>query len=232
QAAIHSLEEVDIVCHLVDAAALLAQMKRSGSKSLPGEEHYVLTQLERVDKPRVLVINKVDIVKDRMEILPLIDELMEQGSYTEVVPVSALTEDNVDVLVDVLLGLLPEEAPLFPEDMLTDQAEYFMASEFIREQVMIQTRKEIPYSVAVEIERFEDAPGGDVLEISAVINVERDTQKGIIIGQGGERIKSIGTEARKQMETFFGRRVFLETFVRVEPSWSENPRHLKRFGYE
>lgn len=232
QAAIHSLEEVDIICHLVDAAALIAQMKRSGSSGLPTEEEYVLSQLTRVETPRVLVINKVDIVKDRMEILPLIEELTGQGIYQEVVPVSALSGDNLDVLVDVLLGLVPGDEPLFPEDMLTDQAERFMASEFIREQVMNLTRKEIPYSVAVEIERFDEVRRKDMLEISAVIHVERDTQKGIIIGHGGERLKAIGSNAREQMEAFFGRKVFLETFVRVEPSWSENPRHLKRFGYE
>jgi GTP-binding protein Era len=232
QAAIHSLEEVDIICHLVDAAALIAQRKRSGSRGLPTEEEYVLSQLTRVETPRVLVINKVDIVKDRMEILPLIEELTQQGIYQEVVPVSALSGDNLDVLVDVLLGLVPGEEALFPEDMLTDQAERFMASEFIREQVMNLTRKEIPYSIAVEIERFDEVRRKDMLEISAVIHVERDTQKGIVIGHGGERLKAIGTNAREQMEAFFGRKVFLETFVRVEPSWSENPRHLKRFGYE
>jgi GTPase len=192
----------------------------------------VLKQLERVETPRVLVINKVDLVTDRLELLPLIERLTSEGTYQEVVPVSALTEHNVEVFVDVLLGLLPGQEPLFPEDMLTDQAERFMAAELLREQVMIQTRKEVPYSVAVEIERFDEIPRQDRLEISAVIHVERDTQKGIIIGQGGERLKQIGSKAREQMEAFFGRKVFLETFVRVEPSWTENPRHIKRFGYE
>jgi GTPase len=232
QAALHSLEEVDLICHLVDAAALIAQMRRSGSGHLPPEEQFVLKQLERVETPRVLVINKVDLVTDRLELLPLIERLTSEGTYQEVVPVSALTEHNVEVFVDVLLGLLPGQEPLFPEDMLTDQAERFMAAELLREQVMIQTRKEVPYSVAVEIERFDEIPRQDRLEISAVIHVERDTQKGIIIGQGGERLKQIGSKAREQMEAFFGRKVFLETFVRVEPSWTENPRHIKRFGYE
>jgi GTPase len=200
---------------------------------LPPEEEYVQERLKGVEARTFLVINKVDIVGDKLQILPLIEKLSERGRFDEIVPVSARSGENLDRLAELLLGSLPvTDGPLFPEDMVTDQAERFLAAEFIREQVMEQTRKEVPYSVAVEVEKFIDDPRKDILEISAVIHVERDTQKGILIGEGGKRLKKIGTDARKQMEDFFGRRVFLETFVRVEPDWTENPRHLHRFGYE
>jgi GTPase len=146
------------------------------------------------------------------------------------VPISALDGDNVDRLVDVLLATLPQGDALFPEDMLTDRAEQFLAAEFVREALMEQTRKEIPYSAAVEIERFFDR--GHIVEISAVIHVERASQKGIVIGDHGARIRDIGIAARAELERFFGTKVHLETFVRVESEWSENPRALHRFGYQ
>jgi GTP-binding protein Era len=132
-------------------------------------------------------------------------------------------------LVDVILDHLPEGPPLFPEDMLTDRAERFIAAEYIREAIMKRTHQEVPYGVAVEIERF--AEEGDLLKLSAVIHVEQKGQKGIVIGEGGEMIKEIGAEARQQLEDFFGRDVFLETHVRLERDWSENESTLHRFGY-
>lgn len=226
-----TLEEVDLVCHLVDAPWCVAAFERDGDP-IVGDERVVLGLLEQVDVPRVLVLNKIDLVEDKYSLLPVIDALVNAGRYDEVVPVSALTGENVDNLVDVLIEGLPESPPLFPEDMITDQAERFIAAEFVREQVMLQTRKEIPYSVAVEVERFEDVPRKNLIRVSAVIHVERATQKGIIIGKGGERIKAIGAAAREQMQQLFGKKVFLETFVRVEKGWSEEPRSLQRFGYE
>ncbi len=232
QAALQSLDEVDVVCHLVDAAALLGQMRRDPSVYLPEDEAYVLKLLERVEVPRILVINKVDLVSDKFQLLPLIEKLSAQADYAHVVPVSAATGDNVDRLEEMLLATLPEAEPLFPDDVLTDQAERFLAAEFIREQILLKTHKEVPYSVAVEIERFVEIPKRNLIEISAVIHVERETQRGILIGEGGKRLKEIGTGARKQMEDFFGRRVFLETFVHIEPNWTESAKHLNRFGYE
>ncbi|MBA2661119.1 MAG: GTPase Era [Bradymonadaceae bacterium] len=230
--ALQSLQEVDIVCHLVDAAAIVAQLRRDASAYLPEDEEYVLEQLATVEVPRILVINKIDLLADKLQILPLIEKLTARGTYDEIVPLSAAKGSNIDRFVDVLLASVPAADPLFPEDMITDRAERFLAAEMIREQIMLLTRKEVPYSVAVEIERFVEVPKKDLLEISAVIHVERETQKGILIGEGGKRLKEIGTKARRQMEDFFGRRVFLETFVHVEPDWTENPRHLHRFGYE
>lgn len=228
--AIESLSGVDLVCHVIDAAAIVGAEKRGKAARIRAEEELVVEQLEDLDVPRLAVLNKVDKVRPKEKLLPLLEEFWERQLYDEIVPCSALSGDNVDRLVDVLLDALPEGPPLFPEDMLTDQAERFLAAEFVREQVMIQTRKEIPYAVAVEVDRF--AEKDDVLEISAVIHVERSSQKGIVIGEGGSRIKEIGTKARQELEVFFGKKVFLETFVRVESEWSENPRALNRFGYE
>lgn len=231
RAALQCLEEVDLVCHLVDAAAFRGWMRRDG-KGLPPEEKYVLSQLKTAEIPVLLVLNKIDVLDDKMELLPMIEAMAEAREYAAVVPVSASTGENLESFTDVLLEHLPNQGLLFPPDTLTDQAERFLASEFIREQVMEQTRKEIPYSVAVEIEDFrEDAKRG-VIEISAVIHVERETQKGIVIGKGGSRLKEIGQKAREEMEKFFGQQVYLKTFVRVEPKWSEKPRQLNRFGYK
>ena len=232
QTALSSLEEVDVVCHLVDAAAMLGQMRRDPSAYLPDEEAFVLGLLAKVEVPRILIINKIDLVADKLLLLPLIERLSAEANYTHVIPVSAEKGTNIPELVKLILETLPEADPLFPDDMLTDQAERFLAAEFVREQIMLLTRKEVPYSVAVEIERFVEIPKRNLIEINAVIHVERETQRGILIGEGGNRLKEIGTRARKQMEDFFGRRVFLETFVHIEPNWTENAKHLQRFGYE
>jgi GTP-binding protein Era len=226
--AVDSLTDVDVVCHVLDAAAIVSISKRGQD---PWAEEEVVSQyLGAVEVPIVGVLNKVDRVKPKEALLPVLEALNAKEVYSELVPVSALSGGNVDRLVDVLLAALPEGDALFPEDMVTDRAEKFLAAEFVREAVMEQTRKEIPYSVAVEIERFFDR--GDIVEISAVIHVERSSQKGIIIGDGGNRIRAIGTAARLELERFFGAKVHLETFVRVESEWSENPRALHRFGYD
>lgn len=226
--AAQALVDVDVVCHVLDAAALAG---RAGRGLEPfGEEGAVQALLAEVEGPVVAVLNKVDRVQPKEKLLPLVAALHEAGRYTEIVPVSAQTGDNVARLVEVLIGYLPESEPMFPEDMVTDRAEQFLAAEFVREAVMEQTQREIPYSVAVEIERFFDR--GHVIEISAVIHVERSSQKGIIIGDQGARIRAIGIAAREELERFFGQKVHLETFVRVESEWSENPRALQRFGYE
>lgn len=232
EVALQSLREVDVVCHMVDVAAIHGWQTRSGHKGLPPEERYVIERLAQAEVPSILVLNKIDQIKEKNLLLPMIEELTERTEYAAVVPLSAKTGEQLDAFVETLLEHLPRQGMLFPEDMLTDQAERFMAGEFVREQIMLQTRKEIPYSVAVEVEHFREDEERDLLEISAVIHVERDSQKGIIIGNGGQRIKAIGQGARAELERFFGRQVLLETFVRVEPQWSEKSRHLHRFGYE
>jgi GTP-binding protein Era len=230
QVAMDALEDVDLVVLVVDVAAYV-KASEAGKARLWEQECFVADKLKNVETPVILALNKVDAVPLKEELLPAIEKFSGLLDFLHVVPLSAQDGDNVERFEDVLLSALPEQDFLFPEDMVTDQAERFIAAEFVRQEIMRTTQKEIPYSVAVEIERFADSTRG-VLEVSAVIHVERDTQKGIIIGNGGERLKAIGTAARAEMERFFGRKVFLETFVRVESNWSENPKALQRFGYE
>ena len=230
--ALRSVQEVDLVAHLVDAPHLLSWQRKTGREGLPKNEAFVSDRLRERDVDTLLVLNKIDKVDNKVELLPLIEVLSEAYDYLDVVPVSALSEENLETLVDVMLGHLPEQGFLFPDHMLTDRAERFIAAEFVREQVMEQTQREVPYSTAVEIERFRDDERRGVLDIRAIIHVEREGQKGIIIGKRGARIKSIGVEARKELEAFFGKKVYLETMVRVESSWTEDPHFLKRFDYE
>lgn len=232
RAALGTLDDVDIVLHLVDASHCLSAFERDPESPIDPREEHVLKLIERVEKPRFLILNKIDLVKPKAELLKVIEALTSRYAYDEVIPVSAADGENTDRLVEIILSKLPQQGLLFPEDMLTDQAEMFLAAEFIREQLMIQTNQELPYSVAVEIERFVDAPRKNIIEIMAVIHVERKSQKSIIIGSQGSRIKAIGQAARIQMEQFFGKKVFLETFVRVQENWSEDQRSLQRFGYE
>ena len=232
--AIDTLDEVDLVVHLVDAAQCVAEHKRSPDEPIGERERHVLESIKGSEVGRILVVNKIDRVDDKNLLLPVIEALTSSQAYLAVVPISAKNGDNVDVLGDVLMEHLPvsEHGMMFPEDMLTDQAERFIAAEFVREQIMLQTKKEIPYSIAVEIDKFSEIPRKDMLDISAVIHVERKSQKHILIGSQGSRIKQIGQGARESMERFFGRKVFLKTLVRVQDNWSDDPRSLKRFGYE
>ncbi len=230
--ALRSLQEVDLVCHIVDAPKIVAWQKKNRAAGLPPAERFVMERLAERDVEAVLAVNKIDLVEDKLKLLPLIENLTETNDYLDVVPLSALTGENQSKLVEVLLERLPEQGMLFPEEMLTDRAERFLAAEFVREKIMEQTQREVPYSVAVEVETFRDNEDRDLLEISAVIHVERESQKGILIGKKGRRIKAIGKAAREELETFFGKQVYIETTVRVEPRWSENPRFLSRFDYE
>lgn len=226
--AVDSLRGVDVVCHVVDVAAFIDRHGPQDSyDEVPDDEAFVLEQYDELDRPVVLVLNKVDKVSPKPHMLPVIDLFNETGVFEEIVPTSATDGDNLDTLEDLLLEQLPTGPMLYPEDMLTDRAERFLAAEFIREEIMRETHEEVPYGVAVEIETFEEE--GDLLKLSAKIHVESEGQKGIVIGKGGERLKEIGTRARKQLEEFFGRDIYLDTFVRVEEDWSEDDSKLQKF---
>ena len=193
------------------------------------EQLELIEQVSTLAKPTFLIINKVDLVR-KDTLLPLIERCSRLMNFMEVVPVSALQGDNVDELVALTVACLPMSAPYYPEDIMSDQIERDFIAEFIREQVFKNTHEEIPYSSAVLIEDMQERENGGAF-IRATIVVEKDSQKGIVLGKGGSMIKKIGMDARRAIETFMGYKVYLELFVKVDKKWRENPKSLKRLGF-
>ena len=216
-AALDTLSEVDVVALVVDA-----------SEPAGGGDRFLLDVVKRSKTPKVLVLNKVDVV-DKPSLLPRLASYQDEG-FEELVPVSALTGDNVDRLEQLLLEKLPDGDAIYPDDYLTDQPERFFVAELVREQVLQQTRDELPFSTAVVVDKFEEADAKGVMKFYCTILVERDTQKPILVGKAGSRIKSIGTEARKELEAFFDARVFLDLHVKVRESWRDDERTLDSLG--
>ncbi len=179
--------------------------------------------------PCLLAINKIDRLRDKSALLPYIARLTTSRRFLAVHPIAALKGDGLDALVADLLAAMPESEPLCDEDEITDRSERFLAAESIREQLLLRLGDELPYSSAVEIERFEDDDG--LARISAVIWVEREGQKPIVIGRGGERMKAIGRAARERMEALFGRKVFLSLWCKVREGWADDEAAVRRFGY-
>jgi len=188
-----------------------------------------LERIAHTEVPVILVINKTDLAKSG-EIELLINGWKPRLPIAEIICVSALTGDNTDVLFDLILKKLPEGPKWFPEDQLTDKSERFIVSEIIREKILLNYKKEIPYSVEVSVEAFHESD--DIIRISSVIYVDRESQKGIIIGHQGSMLKKVGSEARIDTEAFFGKKVFLEIFVKVKKDWRNNDRLLSGFGYQ
>ncbi|MFQ5427581.1 MAG: GTPase Era [Thermodesulfobacteriota bacterium] len=214
--AMNSIKDVDALILLVEPA-------------LPVKGDMVIIEaLKNTRAPVILCINKVDTI-NKLDILPVIEAYKPLYPFHDIVPLSALKGFGVELVLEILQALLPEGPPFFPEDMVTDQPERFMVSEMVREKVFRLTHQEIPYSTAVVVEEFREGP--KVISIRAVINVERDSQKGIIIGKKGAMLKKIGTLARGEIERFLGTKVFLELFVRVKKDWTSNERSLREFGY-
>ncbi|HEY0741951.1 MAG TPA: GTPase Era [Chryseosolibacter sp.] len=183
----------------------------------------------RIQTPILLLINKIDMAKGS-QVDDKIAYWKEQlPNVKEILPVSAKSGENVDKILDRIKAILPIHPPFFPQDEFTDRTERFFASEIIREKIFLNYSEEIPYSAEVVINSFKDQP--DIIRISAEIYVERDTQKGIIIGKGGSSLKKVGTEARKDMESFFGKKIFLETHVKVADNWRKERNKLRQFGY-
>lgn len=194
----------------------LAVMIIEADRPWRDEDLLALDLVETLKVKKILAINKIDKVP-KQSVLPLIDHSSKLGVFDQIVPVSALKGENVGRFGEVVLNLLPEGPALFPLDMITDQAERFWAAEMIREKVVRKTSQELPYSTAVEVEEFKESD--KLIRIRAVIYVERDSQKPIIIGRKGAMIKQIGTEARLDIENFLGRKVFLDLVVRVDKNW-------------
>jgi GTP-binding protein Era len=192
-------------------------------------ERFILDQLRRATVPTVLVINKVDLVS-RPKVLPVIESWSHRHPFADIVPVSALTGENLDRLERVLIERLPEGEPLYPTDYLTDQPERFFVAETVREKVMAFTHAEIPFASAVVVDRFEEPDQDGVMRLYCSILVERESQKPIVIGRGGEMIKRIGTAAREDLEAFFEARVFLDLRVKVRAEWREDERLLDELG--
>lgn len=217
--AMAAIGDVDTIIYLVEA-----------TKKIEEDDKFIIENLKRIKQPVILCINKVDIViKDNL--LPLIDEYSKAYAFKEITPLSAIKGEGVEELLNIIIKTLPEGPKYFPEDILTDQPERFVAAEIIREKVFLLTKQEIPYSTAVVVERFKENPQKKIVSISATINVERDSQKGIIIGKGGSMLKRIGTRARMDIERLLGTKVFLELFVRVQKDWTKDKKILKEFGY-
>ncbi|MDF1690982.1 MAG: GTPase Era [Zhongshania sp.] len=217
KAASSAIKDVDLILFLVDR------------DRWTDDDDLVLKILENARSPVVLVINKVDRLDDKGQLLPLITNLQSKYKFADVVPVSALQGHNREELEKVIARFLPESTHMFPEDQITNRSERFLAAELVREKIMRQLGEEIPYSMTVEIEEFTESPR--LLEISALILVERDGQKKIIIGEGGSRLRQIGTEARKDMERAFDNKVMLRLWVKVKSGWSDDERALRSLGY-
>ncbi|MBY8138061.1 GTPase Era [Vibrio fluvialis] len=219
RAASSSLSDVNLVFFVVEGTHWTA------------DDEMVLNKLKNANFPVVLCVNKVDNVKDRNDVMLHMMELSNKMGFVDVVPISAKLGKNVDVLRKHVRDHLPKAVHHFPEEYVTDRSQRFMASEIIREKLMRFTGEELPYSVTVEIERFDYNPETDGFHINALILVERIGQKKMVIGNKGEKIKTIGTQARLDMEELFGRKVYLETWVKVKSGWADDERALRSLGY-
>ena len=210
---------------LTDADVIL-YMTEPGEETDP--EGYFMKRLKKTTAPVIVLINKIDLTnQEDLEKLVAGWNAMLPGA--EILPLSALKQFNVEPLFKRILELIPESPPYFSKDMLTNKSERFLAGEIIREKILLGYRQEIPYSVEVEIESFKEEPG--IIRIRALIYVEKESQKGILIGQQGAALKNIGREARLEMEKFFGKKIFLELFVKVQKDWRNKDASLKKFGY-
>ena len=234
QVATDALSGVDAVCWVLDTTGPVRRAAKGGPAiGRPEEAILRLIEGSGVDKITV-ALNKIDAVR-RERLLPVLAALGERLPDAEIVPLSALKKDGIDRLLAVWRSQLPEGAPLFPPEQLTEVSERFVVSELIREKVFALTHQEIPYATAVQIELFkEEQRKGKppLIHIMARIIVERDSQKGIVIGKGGARLRLIGTQARHDIETLLGAKIFLELHVSVTDGWSESPRMLRELGYK
>jgi GTP-binding protein Era len=218
RAASSALQDVDVVLFVVDRTVWTE------------EDDFVVQHFENVQCPVILVVNKIDLLNDKTDLLPYLKSAGETRKYSDIIPLSALNRHNLHELETCIEVKLPEAVHLFPNDQITDRSQRFMVAELVREKIMRQLGDELPYSITVEIEDF--SLQGKVIHISALIYVERDGQKRIIIGDKGSRIRSIGTEARLEMETLLDCKVMLRLWVKVKSGWSDDERALRSLGYD
>jgi len=217
RAALNIMNDVDVIIFVVDGLYWT------------GEDQYILEKLKLINCPVILVINKIDNIKDKETLLPYIKELSEKAQFAGIVPVSAVKGDNILHLEASVTEILPVGAPLFPQDQITDRSERFLAAELIREKLMSYLSKELPYSLTVEIKKF--TLENNILNIDALIWVEREAQKAIVIGRQGALLKTVGIQARKDMESIFGSKVYLQLWVKVRKGWGDDEQALRSLGY-
>ncbi|MCS6912744.1 MAG: GTPase Era [Myxococcales bacterium] len=229
------LAEVDVVLLITDIRQLLRQSSDDPPPAeLPPGDRYVADHLLAAGKPAVLAINKIDLLRDRRLLLPLMEAWDKTLRPAAIVPISAAYGDGLERLVAELIPLLPEGPALFPEDMLTDRAERWLAAELVREQVFLATRQEVPYAAAVTVDDWQERTVGGRrvgVTIHATIHVEKPAQKKIVVGEGGRMVRHIGTRARAEIAKLLGCPVHLELFVRVDPRWSRTQAGLREMGY-
>ena len=217
--AVTTCDDVDLILLLVEAGQ---------GRSL---DKQILGILKRTSTPVMLVINKVDLVP-RPELLPQLEAFAKQFPFAELIPVSAQSGEGVEHLVETITRYLPEGTRLYPEEMITDLPERFIVAEMIREKIFRMTSQEVPYGVAVQVETFEEKPEKNLVVIGAVVHVERESHKSIILGKQGGMIRRVGKAARQDIERMLGTRVFLEIFVRIQKDWTRSPHLLREMGYE
>jgi GTP-binding protein Era len=217
--------EVDAAMDAVDVLALIMD----ASEPLGQGDRRALERVSRFEGTRILLLNKIDrIPKDQL--LPLIEAAMKLGEFAEIIPISALTGDGVERALDRFIEYLPAGPPQFPSDQYTDKPERFLAGEIVREKAMDATSQEVPHAVAVLVDSFEET--AKLIRIRATIYVEREGQKGILIGSKGSQLKQIGTAARKELESIFGTKVFLELYVKVQKDWRDNPQIVRQMDWQ
>ncbi|MBE9547569.1 MAG: GTPase Era [Proteobacteria bacterium] len=219
KAAVDTFADMDLILLLVEA-----------DRGLHNDDIFIVKSLQGGKIPVVLVINKIDLI-EKKRLLPLIDEFRQLFPFREIIPISALKGNGLDILLDTIWEILPEGPKYFPDDMITDLSERFLAAEIIREKVTLLTHQEIPYSTAVVVDSFKEDEGRNLIRIHATINVEKKSQKGILIGKRGSMLKEIGIQSRLEMEKFFAVRIYLELFIRVKKDWTKDSKMLKEFGY-
>ncbi len=219
EVALSALADVDLILLMVDVTS-----------PQPEAEQLMVKKLKSQKTPAILALNKVDKV-DNADLLAQIERWSQLHEFESIVPISALRGQQVDDLVEAMQTVLPQGPPMYPPGSLTDMPERFIAGEMIREKAFRLTGEEIPYSVAVTIDEFKEEKEGALIRILATIHVERDSQKGMVIGKGGKKLKEIGQAARKEIQRMVGAKVFLKLFVRVQKNWSKDTKALRRFGY-
>jgi GTP-binding protein Era len=217
--ALSAIGDADMILFVLDAA-----------QPDPTSEYFLVKRLQNQKRPVILALNKIDLIQ-KTDLLAVIEKWSTKYRFDVIVPISATQGTQIDSLIAAMQKLLPPGPPYFPEDALTDLSERFIAAEMIRESVFRLTGEEIPYATAVTVDSFKDEKNGSLIKIEATIHLERDSQKGIIIGKEGSKLKRIGTESRKKIEQMLDTKVFLKLFVRVQKNWRKDTRALRKFGY-